>query len=403
MNIEQKFLLDYVGHCLNNTSNTSIKEFPWDLQYDEIKWGQVKILIGKYGLYNFLWLDNLDDDRYVELKNDKVLRQHMFMEMDRIIKQTHRWGGIKDAFEKAKIEGIALKGIITKDLYPIDILRTMHDIDILYKEQQHSKMEKALNDIGFVCKKKALKHDHFLDELGIHIEMHREMVDVDTNYHKYYSDVWKKAKKLIGYQHVFTLSPEDMYIYTLIHMKEHLIRGEATIKMVIDVYVMRNKERLDYDYISNELERIALQEFEKNVVDLSEKWFKDGCNITSHDRIYELSEFLLGNQTYGVGNIYSAYYAYNVGKNKYSFYLKSAFPSLRRMQTLFVWLKPYPILLPIAWIIRIVRAVSRRREIVSAEVRKAEGINNAAYEQGKKFSKMLSKYGVSSHEKSGQV
>jgi len=394
MNIEQKFLLDYVGHCINKVTPSKAEPFIWNSEYQDIKWEQVKLYIKKYNLYAFWGLNSLQDERFHLIANDAGLRVQAMASIARLIEQDYSWNEVKQAFETAKIDCIALKGIIVKGFYPIDVMRTMHDIDILYKEEQDCEMEKALNSIGFTRRKRALKHDHFMDDSGVHLEMHREMVDADTAYYEYYKNVWGKVNQLDGLQHVFELTLEDLYIYNIVHMKEHLIHDAMSIKMIVDIYIMQKECQFNKEYIFQELNKINLHKFEKHIVAISMKWFEKGCRIEKSDEEYELSELILGNYKYDVDNMYPSYYSYYIGNSKFRYLLDLTFPSLKRMKTSFVWLKKYPYLLPFAWIVRIVRALFTRIDIVKVEANKAKRVNAETYKQGKELSKILQKYGL---------
>lgn len=344
MTNEQRFLLYIIGQVLN----TQIVR--WKTEFESLSWESVFRQAEYHQVTNFLISDYLDDDDFATVKSDPRL----FNAAVHIIRQNeiqqYSWEEVQKTIEAAGVDCVPMKGIVTKDYYPLPKLRCMCDLDLLYKEEQDAEMKQTMTKLGYGNHSQGIKHDHFTNDFGVHVEMHREMVEAGTAYRKYYQGIWNRVIQMEGFRHIYRLTPEDEYIFTVVHMKEHVIHGEATFKMVMDIYVMRKQLNLEQSYVEKELSSIGLNEFENNVRELGQKWFEADASIQAEDSLFGLSEYILGNSSYGNQSDHVANFAYEARGSKVRYFLYAAFPSLSRMQSVFPWLRKYSILLPVAWI-----------------------------------------------------
>ncbi|MBQ2884773.1 MAG: hypothetical protein IJE43_13515, partial [Alphaproteobacteria bacterium] len=75
--------------------------------------------------------------------------------------------------------------------------------------------------------------------------------------------------------------------------------------------------------------------------------------------------------------------AVSVAKNgRAQFLWKTIFPDLKNMQSMFVWLEKWPILLPYAWVLRGVRSIKTRRNNIKLQINKYK---NGDEEYGKEL------------------
>lgn len=89
---------------------------------------------------------------------------------------------------------------------------------------------------------------------------------------------------------------------------------------------MWNQLKLKQDYIERELASIGLNEFEKNVRELGQKWFDTDGTVSEDDSIFELSEYIFGNRNYGNQSDHVANFAYEAKGSKFRYFLYAMFP-----------------------------------------------------------------------------
>lgn len=388
MTKEQLFSLNLVSVVHNTETEMSYSRM---LFYDEMSHENIQSYIKKNNLATYLLF--LQDGGFEQLKIP-ALRSCIASTIQQSTALEYEWGQLQTILEKRGVDCIPLKGINIRNYYPDILLRTMCDLDILYREEQNETMKSALEEAGYRLQAEGIKHDHFVNDYGVHVEMHREMVEAGTSYREYYQNIWDKVRKVEGYQHIFKLSPEDEYIFVIVHMKEHFIRGEAELKMLTDVYVMQKQCDLDKEYIRKELDVIRLNKFEENISRLAKNWFSGECRVD--DDLVELSEYLLGNQKYNTEK--NSFFAFSAHGSKVKYFIYAVFPSLPRMQSMFPWLRKWSVLLPVAWTIRIVRAIRYRQHNIRTEWTRLKNINKSNYEQGRKLNAMFRRYGLGEND-----
>lgn len=293
MTREQKFILNLISFTLNEKNET---DFLWSDEYELLDKDEIYRLAVEHLALPYFSL--LKDERFWPLTKYKEFTTSSNRLLARSIFQEYQWGEIKKAFEENAVSCIPLKGIATRKYYPDIKFRPMQDIEILYHENQNTEMHNALESIGFEFKMRSHDCDHFINGTGVYIKMHREMVPAVSKYAEYYQNIWDKATKADGYEYIYELTPEDMYIFIIINMRLHFICLTPEIKMVADVYQMKHKAGMDRKYLDRELDSIGLLKFEQCVSELADKWFADNCCITETDPVYDLSEFILGDLSY---------------------------------------------------------------------------------------------------------
>ena len=56
---------------------------------------------------------------------------------------------VLNAFEQEKIDHIFLKGYEIKHCYPIPVLRSMSDVDVVIRREERQKSDRVLKDLGY--------------------------------------------------------------------------------------------------------------------------------------------------------------------------------------------------------------------------------------------------------------
>lgn len=389
MTRQQQFLINLIVTVLNTKKNKQNFEDPDSSE--DLNWETIQYLMSEKKLLTYILF--VETGKFDQLKTPEIMSR-VAATLQQSIAFEYEWNQLQTIFEKHGVDCLPLKGINIRNYYPDILLRPMCDLDILYREEQNETMKSALAEAGYWLQAEGIKHDHFVNDYGVHVEMHREMVEAGTSYREYYQNIWNKVRKVEGYQHIFKLSPEDEYIFVIVHMKEHFIRGEAELKMLTDVYVMQKQCDLDKEYIRKELDVIGLSEFEGNISRLAQNWFSGECKVD--DDLVELSEYLLGNQKYNTEK--DSFFAFSTHGNKVKYFIYAVFPSLPRMQSMFPWLRKWPVLLPAAWMIRIVRAIRYRQHNIRTEWTRLKNINKSNYEQGRELNAMFRRYGLGEND-----
>ncbi len=274
---------------------------------------------------------------------------------------------IKEVLNNNKIYHLPLKGSIIRNYYSSLEYRNMADIDILVKKEDLTLIKKLMLNLGYNQKSDGGNHDVYLKKPFMNIEMHREMIDEEYVYSKYYTDIWNKLN--LDNLYTLELSNEDLYIYNIIHAGKHFSEGGTGIRILIDIYYTLNSlPKINMEYIYNELKKINLDTFAKELYNLSNSIFnKEKLNINQE----LLLDYLIDSGTYGnIVNSSTSGVINNQSKNK--FLLKRLFPSFMELKHKYPRLNKYPILLPYYWLKRLLAVLfnkKRRKKYI-------DGLNN---------------------------
>lgn len=302
------------------------------------------------------------------------------------VNQQHEIEVIKNLFEKNGIYNLFLKGSIIQNRYPDSLLRTMGDIDFLYKPEQHSLLKKMLIENGFDRFQEGRKNDIYRNNRNVILEAHRQLVPSESSFFSWCERVWERAVQSSDMKYSYEMKIEDEIIYSIIHMAIHFLEGGAGVRFLCDLYVYKKME-CDWTYVRKELESLKLLVFFEKMSDLVDKWFSlEGIVDHSYDKIIE---YIVNGGVFGRYENATALHTEKGGAN----YLKSNwFPSYKEMCSLYPWLDGKPILLPFAWIKRGFVAVFVKKRSVKKSI---QVYQSADKEKSKRIRELYEEYGLS--------
>ncbi len=196
---------------------------------------------------------------------------------------------------------VALKGDELRRFYPKTVLRECADIDILFDVKREAEVKEMMIGLGYMVKSYAKgHHDEYKKKQGVTVEMHLALfgVDYDKKLNEYFDNP-KVEKRLIngdGMERHF--SKEDFYIYFIAHNYSHYSNGGVGLKSLFDTWVFlnANKALMDWDYISSELSKLEIQEYELENRTLAGKIFANE-ELTSQEQ--RMLDYIAGSGAYG--------------------------------------------------------------------------------------------------------
>lgn len=368
----EKVFINLISYLLNNPSGIKDAFEKWN----EEEWKALICLAEKHNLAGMLFhcIPYIKAENHPSEATQQCMRQLAMQTAAVDIRQQAEKSRILAAFEENHIYCMPVKGCDTKTYYPKSEYRTMGDIDILYKAEQHKLVRETMRQLGYEDYESGLKHDHYFKPPYITIEMHRALVAANTVAEQYYENIWEKAERRDGYHYVYQLPLDEQYIYTMIHLLEHFKEGGIGVRFVMDIYVLLRQNKLNREYVNHIFEQLHVLEFAKHIESLAEWWFAPNFNTMGNDSLLsELAEFVISNGVYGKAEQTKALAIQKSGRIGYI--RKVVFPNLASMRTLYPWLEKCSIFLPAAWVVRIVRTVLFRRKKLRT------GINTVCYDE----------------------
>lgn len=283
-------------------------------------------------------------------RSELILEGNIQFETDKMI----------SVLTKANVDVLPIKGITIKHYYPTPSMRSMSDVDILYKTEDKKKVIDIFQKSGYILNRDALGQLDFVKEPFYHYELHSSLLSENKKNYEYFSTIWDKAIYSENSK-TYELTPEDSYIYLLEHLAKHIEGGGAGLRMVMDVFVFKNvhSKRFDNEYLNAELSKLHLCKFRERIEQLADSWFlSDTPDVSS-----SCADFILKCPTFGlVSNAIvfeSLMYERQKGKKQsgISRLIRRVFPSYFIIYRRFPIAKKckflYPFLVPVYWILRI--------------------------------------------------
>lgn len=217
-------------------------------------------------------------------------------------------GRIYAQLNKEKIWHMPLKGIILKEYYPAFGLREMSDNDILCDADRMDDIKRIMEALGFQCTVYDERVDDTYIKAPVSFEMHRNLFDERESelFHLYYKDIKSRLLPDDKCDYEYRFTPEDFYLYMIAHEYKHYILGGTGLRSLLDIYVYLKqwKDKLDWEYIRSESEKLKISEFEQKTKTLSKATFSGASlsNAEKEELIYYISSGTFGSSEHALTN-----------------------------------------------------------------------------------------------------
>lgn len=291
---------------------------------------------------------------------------------------------ISNAFEKAGIDHIPLKGSVIKYLYPDPSYRKSGDIDILIKPEDCVKSAETLTNLGFEVEenfKMKTVHYESVKKPFVKVEMHWQLVGKSNRAYKFCSQIWENVSVESRMRHRFSINNEFLYVYLMAHLSKHLFDGGAGIRLISDIWVIRNIYNLDAGLIEKFLKKANLIEIHRMILCLIDRWFDDKYVVDADIDILE--NIIITGGSFGTYETYRLMKNNDKIGNKFFRFIRMVFPNARLLSGRYPMLIGKPYLLPVIWIHRIFCLVFLERGKVVKKIKdnfgteiKEKNINN---------------------------
>ena len=278
------------------------------------------------------------------------------------------------ALTEAGIDLLPIKGCWLKELYPSMEWRQMADLDMLIPAEKAAEAKRIMLSLGYQTEgfENMPNHAAYLKPPYTEVELHTALL-VDGR--GYYDRVWQQVHPVEGIPGVYRFSPEDEYIYYLLHLSKHLEDAGTGIRSVLDSLVYRNAyPDMDRTYLRRELEKWDLWERTLEIEALCDCWFRTGKEIP--EELEALSRHILSAGAFGTVEIRSEKRLEKL-REKYNnpiirgivYWIIRTCRPIEEMVQCYPVLKKVPVLLPLFWIHRAVMKFAKSPKTVWHHIR----------------------------------
>lgn len=211
----------------------------------------------------------------------------------------YEYDNLCDAFEKAQIPFLPLKGSVIRKYYPEVWMRTSCDIDILVREDDIEKAKTLLVDeYGYKYHGKGSHDISLFAPTNIHVELHYDLVEdgIANEASDVLKNVWNHATVRGGYGFWYEMPDEMFYFYHIAHMAKHFENGGCGIRPFIDLFILDNLQAVNHKKRDKILEQGNLLNFANVARKLSRIWLFD----EEYDSVSkQMEDYILRGGVYG--------------------------------------------------------------------------------------------------------
>ena len=302
---------------------------------------------------------------------------------------------VRSLFLKNGISFISLKGAVLKSLYPKPEMRTMGDIDLLIKIDEYKRIKSILIENGYTEIEESDHEIAWKSPRGCYLELHKALMPSYHNvYYSYFGDGWSFAERSEDSSEYF-FTGEVYFLYVFTHFAKHYRSGGIGIKHLIDLWLYKkHHDKLDFNFIENELQKLNLLEFYKNICRVEDVWF----NCAESDEITDIiTSTIIKSGAYGTHEARVNAENLRISKSenkdvsKFKIFMRKVFPSRSVLEVKYKFLGKFGLLLPVAWVIRWFNAVFCKRDNIK---RHAEDIKSSNREKVLDLEKELAFVGL---------
>ncbi len=284
-----------------------------------------------------------------------LLSLRLFKTVQKQIRQEFEYENLCEKLRKADVRFLPLKGIVSRHLYPQKEMRPSSDVDLFYDRDRRKEIRTIMAECGFELDHSDPNHDVFVKN-EIKIEMHHNLTCEAREWEHYYDHIWQRLRRENGSEYRF--SPEDFYIFHLMHTRKHFITGVLDFRFLLDMILMRKKWQLDPAYLIAELEKLHLRVFEERMRFLAEVIAGEREADAKDQSLFDFAFVHKKDQSLA----FSAYQNKERGGTlRYAF--SKLFPSYHYMSEKYLSLQRFPVLLPFYYIGRIFRYLFGEKKV----------------------------------------
>lgn len=289
-------IYDYTIKLLRYVLKGDVPDLPNDVDFEKLyEFGR------SHGVENMLYvgLKGLNIDVPKDVFQKFYYSYLMSIKIDTL--QTMELEKISNAFEEAEIDFIPLKGSVVKYFYPMPNYRRSGDIDVLVKREYEEKAQKVLTrHLGYLPledSKSYEVHVTYTSKSHVHIELHRQILRSSNRAYRTFRNVWKYANASANETHEHKLSAELLYTYQLAHLCQHIYRGGAGIRMLMDFFVLKDSMKFDDNALKKLLKKSNLVKIDNYVNKVVDKWFGD--TYSNGREVETLVDIILSGGSFG--------------------------------------------------------------------------------------------------------
>ena len=359
MTKEQAAFIHILSDHLNGRKTEGIMDLDWDVLLDYGRRHQVSGMI------------YVQAKAFMPPEAMHCFRQETLAAYMRYSDRKEILARISRAMSEAQIPFFLIKGPLVAAHYPEPALREMSDIDLVVQAADRDACRGLLVSIGFLCAAEQKDREWQFFRNSLEIELHDRLVyqeAVNENgQDEYFNDCWK---------HVSDGQLEWNYhlMFLIFHLRKHLMNSGAGFRQFMDLAAVIPKIGPDWPWLEENLQKTGMLAFARKCFGFLYRWFGTETPITElPDELFyeEATQKIFADGIFGFDNAENRDSEVvnqvrdkrfpGLGMLRIAFH--QVFPSRSELETLepYTYLSRNGILLPVAWIHRVIRGHNKKK------------------------------------------
>lgn len=274
-------------------------------------------------------------------------------------------------FLKQGLKVLVVKGLVCRSLYPQPDNRQSNDEDLYVQKEEYEAVKDILLKNNFTVISESDDVTTFIDPVsGLSIELHTALFSLESraygNYQRYFDQAFDECivHSIDGVE-VYSLEYTQHLLFLILHFVKHFFHGGIGIRQVVDIvmYSEAYGDKVDWDRLYDILKDLNIYVLIVNLFamahdqlefDYTKIQIPKGIDKSDYQDLFDdiMDAGIFGQSS--SERIHSATITLNTISDGKTSVLKSIFPSLKEMQGKYKYLNKYPVLLPFAYLSRIV-------------------------------------------------
>lgn len=251
--------------CTRLQINSHIQQKIRDLLSNPIDWNKIIEISQQQQILPFLYynLTKLNVQYIIPQDIFEIIKNRYYANLNRNLTIEKEIFLLSELTNRDGVSFIPLKGFsLIETLYHNPGLRIIADVDILIKKNEYRKIENILVQLGYrknireTSKKYRNEYRHMAifskilsPNLSIVIEIHG-ILAYARPYEIKVPYLWERTyKKIVNNQELLCLSPEDIFLSLILHLRSHTRR--LNLKFIVDIAELLNinGDKFNWSYI----------------------------------------------------------------------------------------------------------------------------------------------------------
>lgn len=374
----------------------------------ETDWAELKNLLRKAKLYGVVYRTVLGLPSEQQ-PDEKLMTEWKSYTFTLGFRQLRMVNELKKVLSEAEAKGITLisfKGVSLAGLYPEPYMRTSSDVDLLVSKEQRSAAEQMLVEMGYE-KREKLSKEHvptYMINRGnryLNIELHDCLWE---DYEGKQADILQSMhldnpETLIRQEAcgltVTTLGHNEHLTYQIFHIAKHFFFEGINLRYLVDImlFIEAHYTELNFEKVRKEIARLHYEKFYDAILKICHEYLgmkaivpesnvdKAEVNEQLLEDIIELGKLDSSVKQWETINFLSQYFMRTSVTKSSDFQQKRKqilpFPS--ELNDRYSYAKKCPLLLPVAWVHRVIYMISYSRHCKRNDIKTSESIEKAQY------------------------